>query len=202
MTVTDIVFDLGRVLIDFQYRELLTFLDAHGAQYQSIDDLLDQMQLYAYETGRMTDEEFVDNLNRLLREPIHPEAIRRMWVDIFSPIPDMLDLAHDLATRHGVYILSNASSLHWEYLRAEFQIDAIGHGQLASFQAGVRKPDPGIYHTAETQFGLTPAHTVFIDDLPENAAGARACGWQAIHHRSPTNTRAALRELGVTVGEH
>jgi len=200
MSVTDIVFDLGRVLVDFQYRELLAFLDIHGAQYASIDDLLDQMRIYEYEIGGMTDQAFLDNLNDLLARPIDPDTIRRMWVDIFAPIPEMLELARRLSASHGVYVLSNASSLHWEYLREHFHLDDIGHGQLASFQAGVRKPDPEIYGAAECRFGLTPAHTVFVDDLAVNADGARACGWHAIHHQSPADTRSALLELGVVAG--
>jgi FMN phosphatase YigB (HAD superfamily) len=38
---------------------------------------------------------------------------------------------------------------------------------------------------------------VFIDDLPQNVAGARACGWQAIHHADARVTRDQLRALGV-----
>ena len=38
---------------------------------------------------------------------------------------------------------------------------------------------------------------VFIDDLERNVAGAQACGWSAIHHSSPLETRRSLRALGV-----
>ena len=195
--VTDIVFDLGHVLIDFQYDGILALLTRHGVRSSSMDDLLAQMRIHAYETGRMTDEEFFDTLNGLLAVPSTPETLRRAWVDMFTPIPEMLDLARRLARRHGVYVLSNASPLHWEHLRQGYGLDAIGHGQLASFQAGVRKPDPAIYRAAEQRFCLTPASTVFVDDLADNTEGARACGWHAIHHRSPAETRAALHALGV-----
>lgn len=197
MNITDVVFDLGRVLIDFQYHELLAFLDGRGARYDSIGHLLEQMQLDAYESGKLTDHEFLTNLNGLLTEPVPETTIRRMWTDVFTPIPDMLQLARDLSADCGVYILSNASAMHWDYLKEQFNIDTVGRGQLASFQAGVRKPHPRIYRTAEEQFGLTPSRTVFIDDLEENAEGARACGWHAIHHCTPAATRQALQALGV-----
>ena len=45
MSITDVVFDLGRVLIDFQYHELLDFLNGHGARYDSIGHLLEQMKI-------------------------------------------------------------------------------------------------------------------------------------------------------------
>ena len=62
---------------------------------------------------------------------------------------------------------------------------------------GAIKPSAAIYHEAERRFGLEPAATVFIDDLPPNVAGAQACGWHAIHHRDPAGTRRQLRALGV-----
>jgi FMN phosphatase YigB (HAD superfamily) len=46
-------------------------------------------------------------------------------------------------------------------------------------------------------FDLDPAATVFLDDLAANVAGARACGWHAIHHTDAALTRAQLQALGV-----
>jgi len=68
---------------------------------------------------------------------------------------------------------------------------------IASFRVGAVKPSAAIYREAERRFDLDPAATVFVDDLPPNVAGAEACGWRAIHHRSPAATRERLRALGV-----
>ena len=196
-TINTIVFDLGKVLIDFEYRGLLSFLVDHGARFDSKTELIDRMQLYAYERGEISDEHFIDNLGGLLDRSIETADLRILWTRIFTPIPAMLDLADRLTANHRVYILSNSSSLHWSYLIETYHINRIGHGQLASWQAGVRKPDEQIYRQAETTFGFTPANAVFIDDMPENAAGARHCGWHAIHHRDHPSTCHALAELGI-----
>ena len=63
------------------------------------------------------------------------------------------------------------------------------------------KPSAAIYREAERRFDLDPAATVFIDDLERNVAGAQACGWNAIHHLSPLETRRSLRALGVRLPE-
>jgi 2-haloacid dehalogenase len=68
---------------------------------------------------------------------------------------------------------------------------------VASFRVGAVKPSSAIYREAERLLGLEPAVTVFVDDLPPNVAGAEACGWRAIHHRSPAETRRRLHALGV-----
>jgi 2-haloacid dehalogenase len=46
-------------------------------------------------------------------------------------------------------------------------------------------------------FDLDPAATVFLDDLSANVAGARACGWHAIHHTDVAHTRMQLQALSV-----
>jgi FMN phosphatase YigB (HAD superfamily) len=98
---------------------------------------------------------------------------------------------------YRVYLLSNAGDLHWEYFNSLYGLDSLVHGALASFRVGTIKPHADIYRKAESMFDLDPAATVFIDDLPQNVAGARQCGWQAIHHSSVPGTLGALRELGV-----
>jgi 2-haloacid dehalogenase len=62
---------------------------------------------------------------------------------------------------------------------------------------GAVKPHVDIYRKAESMFELDPAATVFLDDLLPNVAGARECGWQAIHHIDAGSTRSQLRALGV-----
>jgi FMN phosphatase YigB (HAD superfamily) len=116
---------------------------------------------------------------------------------MFELQPSMVDLAHRLAERYRVYLLSNIGDLHWHHLAREYGLHRIGHGALPSFLAGVMKPHAGIYAQAERRFALEPAETVFIDDRSENIAAARERGWHGIVHRDHDSTVSALRELGV-----
>ena len=98
---------------------------------------------------------------------------------------------------YRVYLLSNIGDLHWTHLDTRYGIGSLVHGACASYQVGAIKPTVEIYRKAESMFGLDPAATVFVDDLPPNVAGARACGWHAIHHQDARSTRTALQALGV-----
>jgi FMN phosphatase YigB (HAD superfamily) len=109
----------------------------------------------------------------------------------------MFVLAAGLRDEYRVFLLSNIGDLHWRHLNARYGFDDLTHGVVASFRVGAIKPSAAIYRATERQFGLEPAATVFIDDLPPNVAGAEACGWRAIHHRDPAGTRRQLRALGV-----
>ena len=77
------------------------------------------------------------------------------------------------------------------HLDTRYGVGSLVHGACASYQVGAIKPTTAIYRKAESMFGLDPAATVFIDDLPPNVAAARDCGWHAIHHRDARDTCAA-----------
>lgn len=63
---------------------------------------------------------------------------------------------------------------------------------LLSFEAGHRKPSPGMFALAAERAGVPASDCVLVDDLPHNCAGAEAAGWQAIHF---TDTDAAQEQL-------
>jgi len=193
--IKDIVFDVGRVLVDFSYDALFRFLRAHGADFQDIDAFVYQVDLKAYEYGRISDEDFLDNIQGLLKDKADRSELRVRWVEIFTPIEEMLNWARHLKTHYGIYLLSNTSVLHWRYLIQEYHLDTLGMGMMASFEVGAMKPEPEIFRAAEARFGLRPQTTLFIDDISENAAGAIACGWRGIHHVGIDDTQRKMTLL-------
>ncbi len=193
--IKNIVFDVGKVLVDFSYDDLFRFLREKGAKFKDVEDFVSQVDLLAYEHGLISDDAFIDKVQKMLSHKADRGALIRQWVEIFKPIHEMLDLARHLQARFGVYLLSNTSALHWAYLIEEYQLAKIGMDMIASFEVGAMKPSPKIFQAAEKRFGLKPESTLFIDDIQENAAGAMACGWQGIHHRGITETKGQMEAL-------
>ncbi len=195
--IDSVVFDIGRVLVDLDFGRLLAFFADHGVDVAQVGDILQRIDLAAYERGEFDGDALLRRIAGLGSRPMPLAAVRERWNDIFVPQPQMLALLHEVATRHRVFLLSNIGDLHWEHLQETLGVGSLGHGALPSFRAGVSKPDPAIYERAESVFGLSPAATVFIDDLEENVMAARRRGWHAIQHRSHSATIAELRRLGI-----
>ncbi|PLX86218.1 MAG: hypothetical protein C0618_09575 [Desulfuromonas sp.] len=193
--VTDVVFDVGRVLIDFTYDRLVKVLCRQGARVRTVDAFLAAVDLVPYEHGEISNTQFLEKLNGLLEYPLPEDALIAAWNDLFAPIDEMLDLARQIKKSCGVYLISNTSDLHWQHLLTAYRLADISHGQMASFEVGVMKPHPRIFEIACERFGLTPDRTVFIDDLKANVQGAEACGWYGIHHRRADETRQRLSAL-------
>ncbi len=190
-----IVFDLGKVLIDYRYDDFFALMCSRGVQNAEAEGFLVEARLHDYEHGYLTCDEFLAGMNRLLADPLSKDQLTEAWNGLFVPIPEMLELARELKNRYPVYLLSNIGKLHWDFLSATYDLDAYCHDRLASFEAGSMKPAADIYRTAQRRFALEPEHTLFIDDKPENIRGAIACGWQAFVHCDPSATRKRLHEL-------
>ncbi len=192
-----IVFDIGRVLVRLEPRPLLELLARHGAADHDLERLVMRLALHEHETGELPGDALLERLARLAPQPIPAAAARAAWLDMFELDRPMIELAHALAARHRVFLLSNIGDLHWMHLAREYRLHRIGHGALPSFVAGSMKPAAPIYAEAERRFALDPPRTLFIDDRHDNIAAARQRGWQGIVHEDHARTRAALERAGV-----
>ena len=178
--IRNVVFDIGRVLIDLGPGPLIRLLEAHGSGRLSLEQIVARIRLHDHESGRIGGRE-----------------LRAGWLDMFAPQEPMMDLARGLTGGYRVFLLSNVGDLHWAHLSETYDMHRLGHGALPSFVAGVIKPDPAIYAQAEQRLRVVPAETVFIDDRPENIDAAVARGWSGIRHCRFEDTVAALAALDV-----
>ena len=195
--IRNVVFDVGGVLVRLRYQPFIRYLSEAGVDLTDLPTWLATIDLEAHERGEITGEELLGRVAASAAQPLDPEDLARRWLDMFERTDEMFELAAGLMGNYRVYLLSNVGELHWRHLDASYGIESVGHGAIASFRVGSVKPSAAIYRKAEHRFGLDPAVTVFIDDLHRNVAGARACGWHAIHHVDPACTRRELKAMGV-----
>jgi len=196
--IRNIVFDIGWVLVRLNYRPLLDFLQAHGAQLADRDAVMARIRLEDHETGQLPGHGLLERLRELTAsQAASLEELRSRWLDMFELEAAMVELAHRLSEHYRVFLLSNIGDLHWAHLAREYRLHSIGHGALPSYVAGVMKPHAGIYAEAERRFALEPAATIFIDDRTENVASARRRGWHGIVHQDYRATLARLQDAGV-----
>ena len=197
--IRNVVFDVGGVMLRLRYQPFVRYLQEAGADLSDLPTWLATIGLEEHERGEIPGSELLLRVAATARTPLDPEDLNRRWLDMFERTDEMFALAAGLMARHRVYLLSNVGDLHWAHMDREYGIERVGHGAIASFRVGAIKPQPEIYRIAEERLGLDPRATVFVDDLARNVAGARACGWNAIHHVNPAMTREALAALGVRV---
>ena len=195
--IRNVVFDIGGVLVRLRYQPFIDYLASAGIDMTDLPAWLERVDLSAHERGEISGDELLARVAAMAARPLDPVELRARWLDMFDRAQEMFDLASGLMGDYRVFLLSNIGDMHWRHLDALYGLEALTHGVIASFRVGAVKPSAAIYLEAERRFDLEPAATVFVDDLPPNVAGAEACGWRAIHHRSAAATRERLRALGV-----
>ncbi len=153
--------------------------------------------VHRLERGECEDEEFERQLaGHLVRDdgsPVPAEGLLgRMFAGSFVD-ESMCNLLYELR-RAGLKtaLLSNS----WG--RNGYPRQLLGDlfdAVVISCEVGMRKPEERIFAYTARRLGLKPEECVFIDDVKENVAAARAAGFLAVHHRGYQQTAQQLTEL-------
>ena len=195
-----VVFDLGKVLVDFDYNIAATKFAARGKITSAeVRRFIDHSPLlYRFETGLMTNEEFYKEVCTATGYGGAFTEFCDAFADIFSPIDPMIEM-HALLRSRGVptYIFSNTNELAIRWIKQRFPFFANFTGYVYSYEHGAMKPDEKIYKVVEKMTGKSGQEIVYLDDRAENVAGGAARGWHAVLHQDPVESRQKLKSFGL-----
>ena len=195
-----IVFDLGKVLVDFDYTIAARRIAARGTMtLGQIAQYINQSSLFVdYELGKLTTRQFYTEICRVTGFRGGPTEFGQCFADIFVPIEPMVRLQATLRQQGlRTYIFSNTNELAAEHIRRSFPFFANFDGYILSYQHGAMKPDARLYEVVERQSARGGLELLYLDDRPENVAAGAARGWQTILQETPEKTRAAIARLGL-----
>jgi FMN phosphatase YigB (HAD superfamily) len=200
MTSPVIIFDLGKVLVDFDYTIAARKIAARSVRAsKDLHAFLGSSPLLVeYESGKLMRRQFYEAVCDAVGFAGGLEEFGGHFADIFSEMPETIALHAELRRRgFKTYIFSNTNDLAIEHVRRNFPFFKNFDGYVFSYEAGAMKPRPEIYAAMEKMCGRRGADLVYLDDRAENIAAGAARGWQAILHESPAKTRTALAALGI-----
>ena len=195
-----IVFDLGKVLLDFDYRIASAQLAPHAnvSPEEILRLLLGTPLLHRYECGELSTPQFFEALRREAGLTVSFDEFAHRFTDIFTPIPAMIQSHNRLrAAGWPTVLLSNTNELQFEHIRKTHPFVAEFDHQVLSFEHHAMKPDPALYRVVESLTGLRGAHLVFLDDRADNVAAAQALGWRAFVHQTPEQSQQEFARLGL-----
>lgn len=195
-----VIFDLGKVMVDFEYAQAGAKLAAQSdLSCDEIRRVIDHTPLLCrYETGRIHTREFFREVCGATGYRGTMAEFSRAFADVFTTIESNVELNRAIR-RQGIptYVLSNTNELHHGHIRERFSFFPEFDGYVLSYEVGAMKPDEKIYVAAEKLTGKRGAEILFLDDRADNIAAAAARGWQVIQHQTPAATRARIEQLGL-----
>ncbi|KAK8864851.1 hypothetical protein M9Y10_010378 [Tritrichomonas musculus] len=190
--IKTIIFDLGGVLIDLDFKDSLDAFTKAG--FKDIERRVCQFSrdgaFSQYELGLISTEEFRDFIRHEITQPMNDQEIDAMWNKILIDIPhDKLDFILELRKKYTVYLLSNTNELHWIYscdcmlkhrgLTANDYFDKI----FLSFKMHKAKPQSPIFEEMIKETNLVPDEALFIDDSEANCKTASSLGIHTYQYR-------------------
>jgi putative hydrolase of the HAD superfamily len=193
-----VVFDLGKVLVDFDYAIAVSRIARRSAlsPVEVEQFFFHSPLLVDYESGRLTRQEFFERSQLATGFRGAMNEFGYCFADIFTEIPPMIELHAGLRKRGlKTFIFSNTNDLAVEHIRRNFPFFRNFDGYIYSYEIGTMKPGVKIYESLEKLAGRHGAEIVYLDDRLENVAGGAGRGWRAILHETPEKSRAALESF-------
>ena len=197
---TAVVFDIGRVLFDWNLRFLF-------------EKLIDEPEQLDWFLAHVVTEEwhFQNDAGRPLAEmiperqakfPEHTPLLDAYATRFNETIDRPIKGTHAIVRRlhlEGVplFALTNFGAEFFAGFRPTEPIFELFEDIVVSGEEYVAKPDPAIFAIAERRFGRAPEELFFTDDNPANVAAARARGWHAHLFDGSTGLEAELVRLGL-----
>lgn len=195
-----VVFDIGNVL--WAYKPFHQELFQAWGQLVGLSgaDLYSEFE-QVYQKFEKNEKDYHAWLNRLngdLDLTYADELLRGLLNKHFRLYlnEDLLDIIPQLKSQHIIVgCLSNTENFMEEFhqmLNREVRFDF----QILSYAVGARKPEEEIYQEIFKYVDFKPGEVLFIDDKPENIAGAKKIGLISHHYQSLDQLFAFLDEIG------
>jgi putative hydrolase of the HAD superfamily len=201
-----IVFDLGKVIFDYDLDIAARALCSHSSKVSSFNSVVDFMTknekvLSDYEKGFISSTEFYDSIVGLLGlKNISFEKFSYIFNNIFTPNEDIIDFIQLLSQKYELAILSNTNQLHFDYLYNKYKEAFLCFKNMhLSYLMNARKPEKEIYEQVISLHNTSAENIFFTDDNDENVYSAMICGIKAFSFKNISKLKQDLMSFGIEI---
>ncbi|UYH54257.1 HAD-IA family hydrolase [Qipengyuania sp. SS22] len=200
MQVEAVVFDVGRVLYQWQLAHLFEKIVADPDRLAKLlGEVVTEEWHFEADAGRSLADMVPE---RIALYPDFETEIRAYAARFNETIPGPVPGSHALVERLDargmpLFAITNFGAEFWAGFRPTAPIfDRFGH-IVVSGEEKLAKPDPAIFALAQDRFGKPAEAMLFIDDNRANVDAAAACGWQVHHFTHAPALEADLASRGL-----
>jgi putative hydrolase of the HAD superfamily len=197
-----VIFDLGKVLIHFDFRRGYRMLEGH-CPYPAAEiprRIAPTDLVRRFETGLIEPRDFVAQLSEILDLRVDYEQFCDIWSSIFTDTLVPERMLEGLAARYRLLLLSNTNAIHFEMIRKQYPLLRHFHDLVLSYEVKAMKPQPEIYRAAVERAGCRAEECFYTDDIAEYAEAARRIGIDAVQFRSAEELERELEARGIEWG--
>ncbi len=192
--IKNVIFDLGKVLINNDPSEYLRKYGYDEEKYQALldaiwtDSLWGDMDVAKYESFKDIIEIYVEKHKEL--EPELRRFFAEDWMELYVAYEDTVRFFNEVYEQgYNIYLLTNFSKDGYEYISNKFDFFKKAKGAVVSSHLKIAKPDIRIYQYLLETYNLNPDECVFIDDSVANITAASELGIYGIVYTDIENLR-------------
>ncbi|HOJ93843.1 HAD family phosphatase [Fervidobacterium sp. 2310opik-2] len=203
--IKNVVFDLGRVLIDWQpYEYMIKKFGKETAEF--LERVIFNSKEWNLMDKGIINEHELWNLF-IYKHPeykIPIEHLKENVTNLLIEIKDNTKLLEPLkAMGYKLYVLSNFSEMNFAYVYRKYDFFKKFDGMVISSHVKQIKPDKEIFEILIERYNIIPQESLFVDDRLENIQTAEILGFEFIHLTDHTKLREELeRKLNIKFDEH
>lgn len=203
--ITTVIFDLGGVLFDIDYKLTQQAFQKLGANtdFNTVYSQQKQAGIFdEFEKGNISPSQFRAGLKKWLPETVTDKQIDDAWNALLIGFPaDKAELLERLGKQYDLYLLSNTNEIHLPEVMTMIdkahkpgRLGKLFNKEYYSCRMGLRKPEKEIYEKVVFENNLSPDTTLFVDDLIQNIEGAKSTGLQTLHCTADVNLHQYFSE--------
>ncbi|MGB7407017.1 MAG: HAD-IA family hydrolase [Pontixanthobacter sp.] len=194
------VFDVGRVIVEWDLRHLFTKLIGDPSELDwFLQNVVTEAWHFQHDAGVPLSEMIPPLQARFPRHAALIEAYRARFLEtVPGPVPGTEGLIERLADNQvPLFAITNFGAEFWQMFRPTRPILDRFIDIVVSGDEKLAKPDPAIFELAQSRFGHAPQDMLFIDDNAANIAAADALGWHTHLFRGAADLERDLVARGL-----
>jgi len=194
------IFDMDDVLYDYDWRHRMAGMtELTGLSLAEMRRLWwhDEGEWAAEAGGFATPEAYLHAFQAAIGQTVDEQEWVRVRGAAMTPRPEAIAAVERAAELGDVTLLTNNGDLTAKHLHtlAPELVPVFGEHLFTSSHYSARKPNPVVFERVLEAYGRQPSEAFFVDDMPENVAGAASIGITAHLYSSPAELLAAIEDF-------
>ncbi|ABV33819.1 MULTISPECIES: HAD family hydrolase [Pseudothermotoga] len=195
----NIVFDLGRVLVNWEPYEYMLKRFPKDVADRLNREIFEHKDWQLMDKGVISEDQlWQKKLEELAEYAQYVLHMKEKSPQLLTPIEQNVKLL-DILKEKGfkLYVLSNFSENNFKMIYEKYDFFKLFDGMIISSYVKAVKPEREIYLKLINKYNLVPQESLFIDDKLENIQTAQEIGFKTIHLPHHWQLKEKLFELKI-----
>lgn len=199
MSIKNIVFDFGGVLMDWDPRYM----------YRKVFQSEEEMEYFMkhichskwnaqFDKGLPFQEGIDERIEKFPKYKVQIQMYKDRWIEMVGgDIPENSKLIYELKPNYRLFGLTNWAADTFKLVYEQYPFFKEFEGIVVSGEEKVIKPDPAIFKILLKRYHLNSHECLFIDDNHDNIVVAKELGFETVWVEPTTNLKEELIKLEI-----